>query len=266
MDVEDRRPGLVRDADAELDRLGEDDLFLGREERDARDLAQVEPRRVLDVERILVERLGRLVVCRSRHDGDRDGRDLGLDGRSRELVVRRLRDRIERGHGHQRRLRRLGRLDPVGVIVEKGDQRSTPNGTWTAHGDRRPGADVDVQRPIHPPPRWLSPHAGPASSRTYVVACQVLTRHLSPYPTSNGAFLATPLSILLTSITSSSHGRYQRRARSFWLHRRPGRHPRRGSADPRLRLPGPRTRTGSLFTRASRRSTKARAIATSRRQ
>ena len=54
VEVEDGRPGSVADPDAELDGLGEDDLLLGRQQRHARDLAQVQARRVLDLEGGLV--------------------------------------------------------------------------------------------------------------------------------------------------------------------------------------------------------------------
>src|SRR6185369_15627381 len=78
---------------AELDRLREDDLLLGAEQRHAGDLPQVQARRVLDVERLLVDDLGRLVVrVRDRRGGGDHGLDrLGLHGRNGELVVGRSR-------------------------------------------------------------------------------------------------------------------------------------------------------------------------------
>ena len=71
MEIEDRRPRLGPDPEPELDPLGEDDLFLCAEQRHARDLAQVEPRRILDVEAVVGVRVGLR------------GRDVrrGLDGR-----------------------------------------------------------------------------------------------------------------------------------------------------------------------------------------
>ena len=114
--------GSVGHADAELDRLREDDLLLGAEERDAGDLPEVQARRVLDVERLLVDDLGRLLVrIRGGRRGYGHGYDrLGLRGCGRELLVARLRDGVERKHGNELR---LCRLDPFGPIFNEGDQR-----------------------------------------------------------------------------------------------------------------------------------------------
>jgi hypothetical protein len=136
------RMGVQGDAHAQLDRLREDDLLLGREQRHARDLAQVQARGVLDVERLLVDDLCRLVVGirgRGRGCDHRRGlRRLGLGGLRRELLVARLRDGVERQRGNELR---LGRLDPFGSVVDKGDQGdSTGTGRQTA---TPPGADVD---------------------------------------------------------------------------------------------------------------------------
>src|SRR6185312_8747261 len=128
-----------------------------------------------------------VVRVRDRRRGGNHGLDrLGLRGRHRELLVARLRDGVERRHGNELR---LSRLDPVGFVVNESDQGDSTY-TRAAHGDRRP-AQNNVEWPIRPPPQRVSPYAGPASSRTYVVACQVLTRHLSAYPTPNGVDLAT---------------------------------------------------------------------------
>ena len=51
------RPRLLDDQLAELDRLGQDDLFLGGEQRDLADLLEVHPDRVVDPDEIGGERL-----------------------------------------------------------------------------------------------------------------------------------------------------------------------------------------------------------------
>ena len=73
VEVEDGQPGIAGDPEAELHRLREHDLLLGREERDAGDLAEIEPGRVLDVEEVVVLGRVRLVVGRGRR-GRRVGR------------------------------------------------------------------------------------------------------------------------------------------------------------------------------------------------
>ena len=62
VEVEDGRRRRRPDPRAELDGLGEDDLFLGRQQRDARDLAQIEARRILDIEIGVVDRDLRLIL------------------------------------------------------------------------------------------------------------------------------------------------------------------------------------------------------------
>ena len=57
MEREDRLPGLDDDLLAELDRLGEDDLLLGGEERDLADLLEVHPDRVVDPDHVRGQRL-----------------------------------------------------------------------------------------------------------------------------------------------------------------------------------------------------------------
>ena len=49
MEAQDRLPGLVLDLQSKLYALGEDDFLLGREQRHARDLPQVQPHRVLGI-------------------------------------------------------------------------------------------------------------------------------------------------------------------------------------------------------------------------
>jgi hypothetical protein len=136
VDVEDRRPRLGGHPDAELDRLGEDDLLLGREERDARDLAQVQTRGVLDIERLLVDDLGRLLVgIRRRRHGN--GRPFGLllGGLRRELYIARLGDALEAIWGDDGHQLGLGRLDPLGFVVDELDQGCS---AWRRNGTRRP--------------------------------------------------------------------------------------------------------------------------------
>ena len=62
---DDRLPGLDDDLLAELDGLGEDDLLLGREERDLADLLEVHPDRVVDPDHVRgqgLELLGRRLL------------------------------------------------------------------------------------------------------------------------------------------------------------------------------------------------------------
>ena len=76
VDAEDGLPGLALDLQPELDRLGEDDLFLRRQELDAGDLAQVQPDRIAH--------LGIAFDVRLRFRGSRDRDD--VDRRARAIV------------------------------------------------------------------------------------------------------------------------------------------------------------------------------------
>ena len=106
MDVEDGRPRLGPDPHPELDGLGQDDFLFGREQRHARDLAEVQARRVLDVE---VSVAGIRIGVRVRSGlGPACGRDV-VDDR---LQL----DPLELGRGHDR-IRRLGVMQ-LGVVRE----------------------------------------------------------------------------------------------------------------------------------------------------
>ena len=102
MKVEDGRPRLGPDPEAELDRLGEDDFLLGREERNPRDLAEVQPGRVLDIERVRRHLDGGIsaviVVGGHGHTGGRQVFGLGDDADIEIRVV----DRDDRGHVRSR--------------------------------------------------------------------------------------------------------------------------------------------------------------------
>ena len=114
MEAQDRLPGLVLDLQSKLDALGEDDFLLGREQRHARDLPQVQPHRVLgvgfdlfgDLRLVRVgisdwldflggtrNHVGRLVECPLGRLGDL-GRLVGKHGL--QVAGRRLLDRIGR--------------------------------------------------------------------------------------------------------------------------------------------------------------------------
>jgi hypothetical protein len=80
---QDRLPGLQRNLFAELDRLGQNDLFFGTQQGDAADLAQVHPDRVVDLDHVdrkglellggrLLERDG-IQPGRAHEDGERFG-------------------------------------------------------------------------------------------------------------------------------------------------------------------------------------------------
>ena len=77
-----QRPGGILDRQlAELDRLGEDDLLLGGEERDLADLLEVHADRVVDADEVGGERLEILLALLGLRSG------LGGGGRRRRLVL-----------------------------------------------------------------------------------------------------------------------------------------------------------------------------------
>ncbi len=82
MQVEDGRPGLGPDSNSELDGLGQDDLFLGVQERDTSDLTEVQARRILDIDASVV----RIGVGFGIGIGFRHGRDLVDDGLELDLL------------------------------------------------------------------------------------------------------------------------------------------------------------------------------------
>ena len=114
MERDERLPGLDRDLLAELDRLRENDLFLGGQERDTGDLAQVHADGIVD--RHLV----------------RVGDDLDLVG----VRLRRRRGRRSRLEIRHRRLERIDRHE-VGADGQAGIHRLVGRDLGTGVGRRR---------------------------------------------------------------------------------------------------------------------------------
>ena len=189
MEIEDGRPRLGPDPEPELDGLGEDDFLLGRQERHASDLAQVEPRRILDVEGI--DRRGdsgirRLIVVVGSH-GCTTGRHVAGRGDDRVLELGVV-DADGRGHVWVFGCSCVGLGVGIGNGVNELDQ---DHSTWRQARLERAAFDAKAQgwlQPIHPSAVWFGPYAAPARSRTYVGACQVLTRLRASYSSRNRAF------------------------------------------------------------------------------
>ena len=109
MKVEDGRPRLGPDPDAELDGLRQDDFLLGSQERHPSDLAQVQPRGVLHIEGSVV--CGRIDV--------RVRTDLGLRRRRNVFESGFALDPLELGNRYDR----IGRLVAIQLgVVRNLDQ------------------------------------------------------------------------------------------------------------------------------------------------
>ena len=136
VEVEDGRPGLGPDADSELDGLGQDDLLFSRQERHARDLAEVQARRILHVGGSIVRVSIVLAVGLWIGLGLGHGRDVVDDGLELDL--------LELFSGHDRTCR----LDVLvlGVVRELDQNCSVCE---RAHGDApSPADDLGGSRPI----------------------------------------------------------------------------------------------------------------------